>query len=102
MSDNFSCPYCGKKQNFKRLVTLSNASRWHCPHCNTLLKARQMSPYSTVVGFLSTAVPSYYLLFVKHVSFGVGMGVGALCGVVCYLLFLLYFYFTVKLEETNF
>ncbi len=101
MSKNFTCPHCGKKQEFKKTFTLSNSSRWRCSKCSTFLKAQQMSPYASVVGFLATGIPAYYLLFVRHTPFIVGMGIGALCGVLCYLLSLAYFYFTVKLEETD-
>lgn len=102
MSKHFSCSHCGGGQKKKRLFALSNISRWRCPHCNTLLKPKPMSPYAAIVGFLAAGVPAYYLLFIRHLSFWVGMGVGALCGVLCYLLSLVYFYYTVKLEEADF
>ncbi len=102
MSKSFSCPNCGMKQEFKHLFTLSNASRWECLSCGTLLRAEKMSPYSTIIGFLASGIPAYYLLFVEHVPFGLGIGVGALSGFLCYFFSLLYFYFSIKLEEADF
>ena len=32
---SFTCPHCDKKQPLKKLLLLSNFSKWNCSYCGT-------------------------------------------------------------------
>ena len=66
-NQSFACPHCGKKQPLKKLLLLSNFSKWNCPHCGTEVAPEKKSAVHGavygVLGALSTAVPANYCLY---------------------------------------
>ena len=95
----FSCPCCGKKQAFKRVLLLSNVSTWRCPKCNAILSPKPMSVYSGLIGFIGSAFPAYISLFKLGYPFWKGMLVGVAGGVVTYLLIVCYYYYYASILE---
>ena len=66
-NQNFACPHCGKKQPLKKLLLLSNFSKWNCPHCGTEVAPEKKSPvHGAVYGVLGGAFYRYSckLLFI--------------------------------------
>lgn len=43
-NQNFACPHCGKKQPLKKLLLLSNFSKWNCSYCGTEIAPEKKEP----------------------------------------------------------
>ena len=100
-NQNFACPHCGKKQPLKKLLLLSNFSKWNCPHCGTEVAPEKKSPVHGavygVLGALSTAVPANYCLYMLNYSLPKSMLIAFGCGIICCALIISYLYKTTKL-----
>ena len=100
-NQNFVCPHCGKKQPLKKLLLLSNFSKWYCPHCGTEVAPEKKSPVHGavygVLGALSTAVPANYCLYMLIYSLPKSMLIAFGCGIICYALIIIYLYKNTKL-----
>jgi len=99
LKNNFICSNCGAKQSFRKVFALSNSSKWKCRNCGTLIGPKFMKPISGFIGFLSTAIPASYLIFIAKVLFWKGIFIGALFGLFTYLIALIYFYNNVEFEK---
>ena len=99
---NFVCPHCSKKQPLKKLLLLSNFSKWNCPHCETEVAPEKKSAVHGavygVLGALSTAVPANYCLYILNYSFPKSMLIAFSCGIICYTLIITYLYRNIKLN----
>lgn len=42
-NQNFICPHCSKKQQIKKLLLLSNFSKWNCPFCGMEIAPQKKS-----------------------------------------------------------
>ena len=100
-NQSFTCPHCGKKQPLKKLLLLSNFSKWNCPHCGTEVAPEKKSPVHGavygVLGALSTAVPANYCLYMLNYSLPKSMLIAFGCGIICYALIITYLYRNIKL-----
>lgn len=99
MSQNFSCPNCKKQQKLKHLILMSSQSTWICDYCSTLIKPVELSVISNIIGFLSVVIPAYFCLFILKYSIGKTILISLLIAVSTYLISLVYYYYTTKLEE---
>ena len=99
---SFACPHCDKKQPLKKLLLLSNFSKWNCPHYGTEVTPEKKSPVHGavygVLGALSTAVPANYCLYMLNYSLPKSMLIAFGCGIICYTLIITYLYKTIKLN----
>ena len=99
MKNSYSCPRCHSKQKIKHLFLMSNNTTWHCDNCNTLLKPEKMTNLTFIGGFLSTVIPACYsIIFLKN-KLSKSLFIGLICGLIGYLIIILYYYFNIKLEE---
>ena len=100
-NQNFVCPHCDKKQPLKKLLLLSNFSKWNCPHCGTEVAPEKKSPVHGavygVLGALSTAVPANYCSYMLIYSLPKSMLIAFGCGIICYALIITYLYRNIKL-----
>ena len=100
-NQSFACPHCGKKQPLKKLLLLSNFSKWNCPHGGTEVAPEKKSAVHGavygVLGALSTAVPANYCLYMLNHSFPKSMLIAFGCGIICYALIITYLYGNIKL-----
>ena len=98
---NFACSHCTKKQPLKKLLLLSNFSKWNCPYCGTEIAPEKKSAVHGavygVLGALSTAVPANYCLYMLNYSFPKSMLIAFGCGIICYALIITYLYRNIKL-----
>ena len=98
---SFTCPHCGKKQPLKKLLLLSNFSKWNCPYCKTEIAPEKKSAvHGAVYGVLgahSTAVPANYCLYMLNYSLPKSMLIAFGCGIICYALIIIYLYKNTKL-----
>ena len=101
-NQNFICPHCSKKQPLKKLLLLSNFSKWNCPYCGMEVAPEKKSitrgAVYGVLGALSTAVPANYCLYMLNYSFPKSMLIAFGCGIICYTLIITYLYKTIKLN----
>jgi hypothetical protein len=101
-NQSFACPHCSKKQPLKKLLLLSNFSKWNCPHCGTEVAPEKKSAVHGavygVLGALSTAVPANYCLYMLNYSFPKSMLIAFGCGIICYTLIITYLYRNIKLN----
>ena len=101
-NQNFVCPHCGKKQPLKKLLLLSNFSKWNCPYCGMEVAPEKKSitrgAVYGVLGALSTAVPANYCLYMLNYSLPKSMLIAFGCGIICYTLIITYLYKTIKLN----
>ena len=71
-NQNFVCPHCSKKQPLKKLLLLSNFSKWNCPYCRTEIapekKGATRGAVYGVLGALSTAIPANYCLYIAKLQ----------------------------------
>ena len=100
-NQSFTCPHCSKKQPLKKLLLLSNFSKWNCPYCGTEIAPEKKSPVHGavygVLGALSTAIPANYCLYMLNYSLPKSMLVAFGCGIIYYTLIIIYLYKTTKL-----
>ena len=98
---NFACSHCTKKQRLKKLLLLSNFSKWNCPYCGTEITPEKKSAIHGavygVLGALSTAVPANYCLYMLNYSLPKSMLIAFGCGIICYALIITYLYRNIKL-----
>ena len=98
---NFVCPHCGKKQPLKKLLLLSNFSKWNCPYCGTEIATEKKSTVHGavygVLGALSTAVPANYCLYMLNYSLPKSMLITFGCGIIYCALIIIYLYKNTKL-----
>ena len=98
---SFTCPHCGKKQPLKKLLLLSNFSKWSCPHCGTVVAPEKKSAVHGAVygilGALSTAVPANYCLYMLNYSLPKSMLITFGCGIIYCALIIIYLYKNTKL-----
>ena len=101
-NQNFICPHCSKKQPLKKLLLLSNFSKWNCPSCGMEVAPEKKSitrgAVYGVLGALSTAVPANYCLYMLNYSLPKSMLIAFGCGIICYTLIITYLYKTIKLN----
>ena len=101
-NQNFVCPHCSKKQPLKKLLLLSNFSKWNCPHCGTEVAPEKKSAVHGavygVLGALSTAVPANYCLYMLNYSFPKSMLIAFGCGIIYYTLIITYLHMNIKLN----
>ena len=101
-NQSFAYPHCGKKQPLKKLLLLSNFSKWNCPYCGTEIAPEKKSTVHGavygVLGALSTAVPANYCLYILNYSFPKSMLIAFSCGIICYTLIITYLYRNIKLN----
>ena len=101
-NQNFICPHCDKKQPLKKLLLLSNFSKWNCPYCETEIAPEKKGAIHGavygVLGALSTAIPANYCLYMLNYSFPKSMLIAFGCGVACYALIITYLYRNIKLN----
>ena len=101
-NQNFVCSHCGKKQPLKKLLLLSNFSKWNCPHCGTEVAPEKKSAVHGavygVLGALSTAVPANYCLYMLNYSLPKSMLIAFGYGIVCYTLIITYLHMNIKLN----
>ena len=101
-NQNFVCPHCSKRQQIKKLLLLSNFSKWNYPYCGTEIAPKKKSPVHGavygVLGALSTAVPANYCLYMLNYSFPKSMLIAFGCGIICCALIIIYLYKTIKLN----
>ena len=100
-NQNFVCPHCSKKQPLKKLLLLSNFSKWNCPYCRTEIapekKGATRGAVYGVLGALSTAIPANYCLYMLNYSLLKSMLVAFGCGIICCALIIIYLYKNTKL-----
>ena len=98
---NFVCPHCSKKQPLKKLLLLSNFSKWNCPYCGTEIAPEKKGAIHGavygVLGALSTAVPANYCLYMLNYSLYKSMLIAFGCGIICCALIIIYLYKNTKL-----
>jgi len=98
---NFVCPHCSKKQPLKKLLLLSNFSKWNCPYCRTEIapekKGATRGAVYGVLGALSTAIPANYCLYMLNYSLLKSMLIAFGCGIICCALIITYLYRNIKL-----
>ena len=64
-NQNFVCPHCGKKQPLKKLLLLSNFSKWNCPHCGTEVAPEKRALYTALyMEFLVRFLPLFQQIIV--------------------------------------
>ena len=97
-NQSFACPHCGKKQPLKKLLLLSNFSKWNYPHCGTEVAPEKKSAVYGVLGALSTAVPANYCLYMLIYSLPKSILIAFGCGIICYALIITYLYRNIKLN----
>ena len=101
-NQSFACPHCGNKQPLKKLLLLSNFSKWNCPHCGTEVAPEKKSAVHGavygVLGALSTAVPANYCLYMLNYSLPKSMLIAFGYGIVCYTLIITYLHMNIKLN----
>ena len=101
-NQNFVYPHYSKKQQIKKLLLLSNFSKWNCPYCGTEIvpekKGATRGAVYGVLGALSTAVPANYCLYMLIYSLPKSMLIAFGCGIICYTLIITYLYKTIKLN----
>ena len=101
-NQSFACPHCGKKQPLKKLLLLSNFSKWNCPHCGTEVAPEKKSAVHGavygVLGALSTAVPANSCLYMLNYSLPKSMLIAFGYGIVCYTLIITYLHMNIKLN----
>ena len=101
-NQNFICPHCSKKQPLKKLLLLSNFSKWNCPYCETEIapekKGITRGAVYGILGALSTAIPANYCLYMLNYSFPKSMLIAFGCGIICYALIITYLYRNIKLN----
>ena len=97
-NQNFVCPHCSKKQQLKKLLLLSNFSKWNCPYCETEIAPEKKSAVYGVLGALSTAVPANYCLYMLIYSLPKSMLIAFGSGIICYALIITYLYKIIKLN----
>ena len=100
-NQNFVCPHCSKKQQLKKLLLLSNFSKWNCPYCRTEIapekKGATRGAVYGVLGALSTAVPANYCLYMLNYSLPKSMLIAFGCGIIYCALIIIYLYKNTKL-----
>ena len=100
-NQNFVCPHYSKKQQIKKLLLLSNFSKWNYPHCRTEVAPEKKSAVHGavygVLGALSTVVPANYCLYMLNYSLPKSMLIAFGCGIICYALIITYLYGNIKL-----
>lgn len=98
---NFICPHCSKKQQIKKLLLLSNFSKWNCPYCGMEVtpekKGATRGAVYGILGALSTAVPANYCLYMLNYSLPKSMLIAFGCGIICCALIITYLYRNIKL-----
>ena len=98
---SFTCPHCSKKQQIKKLLLLSNFSKWNCPYCGMEVAPEKKSlihgAVYGVLGALSTAVPANYCLYILNYSLPKSMLIAFGCGIICCALIIIYLYKNTKL-----
>lgn len=99
MKTTFKCPNCKNKQHLKNLFLMNRDSSWRCHKCNTLIKPKNLSSNSNIIGFLSVVFPSYFSIFILKYKLLPSLLVGLLFGLLTYILSLVYFYKNCQLEE---
>ena len=101
-NQNFVCSHCSKKQQIKKLLLLSNFSKWNCPFCGMEIAPQKKSAVHGAVygilGALSTAVPANYYLYMLNYSLLKSILIALGCGIICYTLIITYLYKTIKLN----
>ena len=101
-NQSFACPHGGKKRPLKKLLLLSNFSKWNCPHYGTEVAPEKKSPVHGavygVLGALSTAVPANYCLYMLNYSLPKSMLIAFGYGIVCYTLIITYLHMNIKLN----
>ncbi len=97
-NQSFACPHCGKKQQIKKLLLLSNFSKWNCPFCGMEIAPQKKRAVYGVLGALSTAVPANYCLYILNYSLYKSMLIAFGCGIICCALIITYLYKTIKLN----
>jgi len=100
-NQNFVCPHCSKKQPLKKLLLLSNFSKWNYPYCRTEIapekKGATRGAVYGVLGALSTAIPANYCLYMLNYSLLKSMLIAFGCGIICCALIITYLYRNIKL-----
>ena len=100
-NQSFACPHCSKKQQLKKLLLLSNFSKWNCPYCGTEITPEKKGAIHGavygVLGALSTTVPANYCLYMLNYSLYKSMLIAFGSGIICYALIITYLYRNIKL-----
>ena len=100
-NQSFTCPHCSKKQQIKKLLLLSNFSKWNCPYCETEIAPEKKGAIHGavygVLGALSTAVPANYCLYMLNYSLYKSMLIAFGCGIIYCALIIIYLYKNTKL-----
>ena len=100
-NQNFVCPHCSKKQPLKKLLLLSNFSKWNYPYCRTEIapekKGATRGAVYGVLGALSTAIPANYCLYTLNSSLPKSMLIAFGCGIIYCALIIIYLYKNTKL-----
>jgi len=90
-----------QKTTTKKLLLLSNFSKWNCPYCRTEIapekKGATRGAVYGVLGALSTAIPANYCLYMLNYSLLKSMLVAFGCGIICCALIIIYLYKNTKL-----
>ena len=101
-NQSFTCPHCSKKQQIKKLLLLSNFSKWNCPHCGTEVAPEKKGAIHGavygVLGAFSTVIPANYCLYMLNYSLPKSMLIAFGYGIICYALIVTYLYKTIKLN----
>ena len=101
-NQSFACPHCSKKQQLKKLLLLSNFSKWNCPYCGTEIAPEKKGAIHGavygVLGALSTTVPANYCLYMLNYSLYKSMLIAFGYGIVCYTLIITYLHMNIKLN----
>ena len=64
-NQNFVCPHCSKKQQIKKLLLLSNFSKWNCPYCETEIAPEKKALYTELyMEFLVRFLPLFQQIIV--------------------------------------
>ena len=100
-NQNFVYPHYSKKQQIKKLLLLSNFSKWNCPYCGTEIAPEKKGAIHGavygVLGALSTAVPANYCLYMLNYSLYKSMLIAFGCGIICCALIIICLYKNTKL-----
>lgn len=92
------CPRCQRKIPIKDCLLLSNLSILTCKHCKAKLRPEKMSSATFALGFLVGGPLALYVA-IKYNSLPKGLSFGLICGLVLYLIVVVYTYKFVKLYE---
>lgn len=102
------CPHCHGQVSLKvcrKYILRGTAYTVRCNHCNTeLALVKEPIPFKwcPFMGFVSTAVPAEYFLFIRKLGFARSMTYAALIGIFCLGIIILLTFKRIRFKVVDF